>query len=46
MIACKQVSQTASALHPVIFEQSDGNDFFNNLLGSTESDSMRAMLKT
>jgi len=32
MIACKQVSQTAHALHPSIFEQSAQNDFFNNLL--------------
>jgi len=32
MIACKQVSQTAHALHPSIFEQSAQNDFFNNLV--------------
>jgi hypothetical protein len=32
MIACKQVSQTARALHSDIFEQPAQNDFFNNLL--------------
>jgi hypothetical protein len=34
------------ALHLDIFEQPDRNEFLNNLPGSTESASMRAMLKT
>jgi len=32
MIACKQVSETAHALHLSIFEQPAFIDFFNNLL--------------
>jgi hypothetical protein len=32
MIACKQVSKTARALHPGIFEQPVQKDFFNTLL--------------
>jgi hypothetical protein len=32
MIACKQVSETARALHPSIFAQPAFIDFFNNLL--------------
>jgi hypothetical protein len=32
-IACKQVSETARALHPSIFEQPVCNDFFKDMLG-------------